>query len=261
MNSMQIWQAFILGIVEGLTEFLPVSSTFHLIFASKLMQIPSTDFVKVFEVFIQAGGILAVLFLYGKELFANWSLIKKLIISFIPTAIAGFFLHSIIKNFFFETNWLMLGALISIGLLFIVYELYLKKNQQKNTKQISDLTLSQTLLIGLGQALATIPGVSRSGAVILTMMAMGQDRAQAAKYSFLLALPTICSAAALDIFKLIGTTNISTQEISILSVGFITAFISSLIVLKWFIGFIQKNTLISFGIYRIFAGLLLLRLI
>lgn len=256
---MQIWQAFILGIVEGLTEFLPISSTFHLIFTSQLLHIENTDFLKVFEVFIQSGGILAVLFLYGKELFSDWSLIKKLILSFIPTAIVGFLLHAVIKNFFFETNWLMLGAFITVGVIFILYEWRLRQNKNEINQEIKDLNWFQSMLIGLGQALAVIPGVSRSGAVMLTMMAMGQSRAQAAKYSFLLALPTICSAAALDIFKLRETASISVQEIGLLAVGFVTAFFSALIVLRWFISFIQKNTLVNFGIYRIILGLILIK--
>ncbi len=255
---MQIWQSLILGIVEGLTEFLPVSSTFHLIFTSQLLQLENTEFLKMFEVFIQAGGILAVLFLYGKELFSDWSLIKKLILSFIPTAIVGFLLHSIIKNFFFETNWLMLGAFITVGAVFILYEWRLENSKNKIDKEIKDLNWSQSMLIGLGQALATIPGVSRSGAVIVTMMMMGQSRAQAAKYSFLLALPTICSAAALDILKFDSASGISSEEIGLLAIGTIVSFVVALVVLKWFINFIQKNTLTSFGIYRIILGLILI---
>ena len=255
---MQIWQSLILGIVEGLTEFLPVSSTFHLIFTSQLLHLENTEFLKLFEVFIQAGAILAVLFLYGKELFSDWSLIKKLILSFIPTAIVGFLLHSIIKNFFFETNWLMLGAFITVGAIFILYEWRLKHSPNKIDKKIKDLSWSQSMLIGLGQAVAVIPGVSRSGSVILTMMAMGQSRSEAAKYSFLLALPTICSAAALDILKFDSASGISSQEIILLLVGLTSSFLVAIVVLKWFISFIQKNTLTNFGFYRLILGLILI---
>ena len=255
---MQIWQSFILGVVEGLTEFLPVSSTFHLIFTSQLLHLENTEFLKMFEVFIQAGGILAVLFLYGKELFSDWSLIKKLILSFIPTAIAGFLLHSVIKNFFFETNWLMLGSFIIVGAVFIIYEWRLQNSKNKIDKEIKDLSWPQSMMVGLAQALATIPGVSRSGSVILAMMAMGQSRKEAAKYSFLLALPTICSAAALDILKFDSASNISSPEIILLLVGTATSFVVALVVLKWFINFIQKNTLTNFGIYRIILGLILI---
>ncbi len=254
---MQIWQAFVLGVIEGLTEFLPVSSTFHLIFASQLLHLENTDFLKLFEVFIQAGAILAVLLLYGRELMRDFNLIKKLIISFIPTAIIGYLLHSIIKNFFFETSWLMIGAFLIVGLIFILYEWHLRNKQQKINQDIQDLSTWQSFLIGLGQALAVVPGVSRSGSVIITMMLMGQKRSSAAKYSFLLALPTICSAAALDLLKFETKTGFSSQELMVLLIGTVTAFLVSILVLKWFIKFIQNNTLTSFGVYRIVLVLML----
>lgn len=257
---MEIWQSFILGIVEGLTEFLPISSTFHLIFASKLLNIEPSDFLKFFEVFIQAGAIIAVLFLYGKELWQDRELDKKIILSFIPTAIVGFILHSIIKSFFFEANWLMMSAFVFVGIVFIVYEWQLKKSKKVN-KEIKDLTWKQSMIIGVGQALSTLPGVSRAGAVMLTMMALGQKRSQAAKYSFLLALPTICAAAGYDMLKMVGETTLSSREILLTSIGFVTAFISAFFVLRWFIAYLQKHTLTDFGIYRlVMAGILLLAL-
>jgi len=255
---MEIWQAFVLGVVEGLTEFLPISSTFHLIFAGKLLNIEPSNFLKFFEVFIQAGAILAVLFLYGKELWQDRKLDKNIILSFIPTAILGFLLHSVIKNFFFETDWLMIGAFVIVGLIFIVYEQWHKKHPSKE-KSIADLTWQQAIFIGIGQAFATLPGVSRAGAVILTMMILGQKRSESAKYSFLLALPTICAAAGYDALKLIGQDPISSQEFFLIIVGFITAFVSAFFVLKWFIAYLQKHTLTNFGIYRlIVAGFLLI---
>jgi len=254
---MEIWQSFVLGLVEGLTEFLPISSTFHLIFVSKFLMIENSDFLKFFEVFIQAGAIIAVLFLYGKELWQDRELDKKIIFSFIPTAIVGFLLHSIIKNFFFETDWLMIGAFAFVGIIFIAYEWQLKKNK-KIDKEIKDLTWKQSILIGMGQALATLPGVSRAGAVMLTMMVMGQKRSQAAKYSFLLALPTICAAAGYDMLKLVGKTTLSSEEILLTIVGFVTAFVVAFFVLKWFIAYLQKHTLTSFGIYRLVIATVLL---
>jgi len=255
---MEIWQSLILGLVEGLTEFLPISSTFHLIFAGKLLNVEPSNFLKVYEVFIQAGAILAVLFLYGKELWQDRELDKKIILSFIPTAIIGFLMHSVIKNFFFETEWLMITAFVLVGLIFIVYEKRQVK-QNKNQKSIADLTTKQALLIGVGQAFATLPGVSRAGAVILTMMIMGQKRSEAAKYSFLLALPTICAAAGYDALKMIGQDPISAQEWSLMGIGFVTAFVTAIFVLKWFIAYLQKHTLVGFGLYRlIVAGALLL---
>lgn len=257
---MEIWQAFLLGIVEGLTEFIPVSSTFHLIFASQFLNIENSNFLKFFEVFIQAGGVLAVLVLYAKELWINHSLTKKVIVSFIPTALISFLFYSTIKNVFFETNWLMLAAFILVGLIFIIYEWQIKK-KVANKKEIADINWSQSLLIGLGQSLAILPGVSRSGVVILAMMLLGYKRSQAAKYSFLLALPTICAAAAMDLFKTQINVSLSSQEIALIIIGFITAFIVALIVLKWFISFLQKNTLTGFGIYRLVIGLALIQLL
>lgn len=254
---MEIWQAFVLGIVEGLTEFLPISSTFHLIFAGKLLNIEPSNFLKFFEVFIQAGAILAVLFLYGKELWQDRKLDKNIILSFIPTAILGFLLHSVIKNFFFETDWLMIGAFALVGLIFIAYEKWHAKHPSKG-KNIADLTGKQAILIGVGQALAVLPGVSRAGAVIITMMILGQKRSEAAKYSFLLAVPAICAAAGYDALKMIGQDPVSSQEFGLMSIGFVTAFITAFFVLKWFIAYLQKNTLTSFGIYRLTIAMFLL---
>lgn len=254
---MEVWQALILGIVEGLTEFLPISSTFHLIFTSKLLMIETSDFLTTFEVFIQAGAILAILFLYMRELWADKDLVKKIIISFIPTAIVGLVLHSVIKQLFFNSELLMLSAFILVGLIFIIYEWWLKNHHITHDKEIKDLSTWQAVIIGCGQALAVIPGVSRAGAVMLTMMLMKEKRSQAAKYSFLLALPTICAAAALDIFKLWRNTSLSMQEVNLLAIGSLTAFVSAFFVLKWFISFLQRHTLTSFGIYRLLMAALL----
>ncbi len=254
---MEIYQAIILGLVEGLTEFLPVSSTFHLIFASQLMQLESSDFLKFFEVFIQAGAILAVLFLYGKELLVNRRLQIALILSFIPTAVVGFLLHSVIKNVFFENNILMLSAFFLLGVIFIFFE----KLHQSKTNNLDQLQWWQALLVGTAQALAVIPGVSRSGAVILCMLLLGHNRATAAKYSFLLALPTICSAAALDLWKMQGQIGFARGEVTVLIIGSITAFIASLVILRWFINFLSKHSLAAFGYYRLIFGSLLLALL
>ena len=257
---MEGWQAFILGIVEGLTEFLPVSSTFHLIFASQLMGIKNTEFLKMFEVFIQAGSILAVLILYIKELIGDKQLIKKTIFSFIPTVIIGFLLYPIIKNVFFESKALMLSAFIIFGLVFLIYEQWQGKGTPKK-KTLEQISYADSWLIGIGQALAIIPGVSRSGIVILVMMFLGYKRDQAAKYSFFLALPTILAAASLDIFKVQVQTPLLSSEIQALVIGFVSALLVALLVLRWLINFLQKNTLLSFGYYRIILGLFLIWLI
>lgn len=255
---MEFYQAILLGVVEGLTEFLPVSSTFHLIFASQWLQIEQNEFLKFFEVFIQAGAILAVLFLYGKQMLSDRRLIGKVILSFIPTALIGLLMHTVIKNVFFDSNWMMITSFITVGLVFILTEWLMKKNHWEISGEISTLSNWQAILIGLGQSLAIMPGVSRAGAVILTMMLMGQKRAGAAKYSFLLAVPTICGAAAYDLFKMSGGAALSTHQIQLLAGGSITSFVAALLVLSWFIRFLQKHTLTPFGIYRLLLGGLLI---
>ncbi|MEO6508885.1 MAG: undecaprenyl-diphosphate phosphatase, partial [Patescibacteria group bacterium] len=190
---MNIFQSIILGVVEGITEFLPISSTFHLIFASKLLDIPQNDFLKLFEVVIQGGAILSVVILYIKELLSDRELLKKVIVSFLPTATIGFVLYKVIKNVFFEADLLMLAVFLIVGIIFIVVEK--SHRNQALTQPIDKLTYKDAFIIGLVQALAVIPGVSRAGSVILAMIFLGYNRPNAAKYSFMLSIPTILAAS------------------------------------------------------------------
>lgn len=248
---MNLINALILGLVEGITEFLPISSTAHLIITSKLLNIPATEFQKFFEVFIQSGAILAVVLIYWKIIFKNRQLIANIILSFIPTAIVGFLLRKVIKNVFFQNFTLIAGSLFSIGLLFIVFEFLLKKKIIKIDKKISQMTIIQALMIGLGQSLAVVPGVSRAGIVILTMMILGFDREESALYSFVLAVPTLLAASALDFIKTDPQLIFSGSNPLFLLVGLVVSFFSALLAIKWFIGYLQKNSLTYFGIYRI----------
>ena len=179
---MNLFNALVLGVVEGITEFLPISSTAHLIITSKLLNIPATEFQKFFEVFIQSGAILAVVFVYWKIILKNRNFLLNIILSFIPTAIVGLLLHKIIKNVFFESFTLIAASLFVIGLLFIIYEFLLNKKIVKTDKKIIQMTVLQALLIGVGQSLAVVPGVSRAGAVILVMMILlyGEAKIKAA---------------------------------------------------------------------------------
>ena len=251
---MTILQSLILGIIEGLTEFLPISSTFHLIWTAKIMQVQTNEFLKTFEVIIQSGAILAVVILYFNELIKNTKLIKNLIISFIPTALVGLFLYKTIKNVFFENYLLQILIFLAAGIFFLLYE---KQERKNKLKQISGVTYSDAILIGLFQSLAIFPGVSRAGAVIIGMMVLKYSRLESAKYSFLLAIPTIISAGVLDLIKS-DVLSLSASQISSLGVGFVTAFITAYVVIKWFITYLQKNTLVSFGWYRIIVAILLL---
>src|SRR3989338_10784906 len=248
---MDVLNAIILGLVEGVTEFLPISSTAHLIISSKLLNIPQTEFQKFFEVFIQSGAILAVIFIYWKVVLKNRRLVTNIILSFIPTAVVGLLLHKIIKNIFFESFTLIAVSLFIIGLFFIIFEFLLKKKVVKKTKKIIQMTVLQALLIGVGQSLAVVPGVSRAGAVILTMMILGFNREESALYSFVLAIPTLFAASAFDFLKTDPQIIFNGSNPIFLFVGLITAFFSALFAIKWFIKFLQKNSLTYFGVYRI----------
>lgn len=248
---MNLFNALILGIIEGVTEFLPISSTAHLIISSKLLGIFQTEFQKFFEVFIQSGAILAVVVIYWKKILENRNLMINTILSFIPTAVIGLLLHKIIKGIFFESMNLIIFSLFFIGLFFIIFEFLLKKKIFKTDKRIIQMTILQALLIGIGQSLAVVPGVSRAGAVILTMMLLGFNREESALYSFVLAVPTLLAASVLDIIKTDPKLIFSGSNPLFLIVGLITSFFSALLAIKWFIKFLQNNSLTGFGVYRI----------
>lgn len=254
---MNILQVIILGIVEGVTEFLPISSTFHLIFASKLMGIQQNEFTKLFEVFIQSGAILSVLLLYFREIIRDRELIIKTLVAFFPTAVVGLILYKVIKNVFFNSPILMLGVFVGIGIVFIIFEYFIKNKKIALKKDTNSISFRDAIVIGLIQSLAVIPGVSRAGAVLLGMMLLRYKRDEAAKFSFILAIPTIFAASALDLYKSKDYLLTHSGDFLLLLVGLVTAFISSYFVVKWLIGYLKKNTLTNFGWYRIIAGVLL----
>lgn len=254
---MTYFHAIILGIVEGLTEFLPVSSTFHLIFAAKILGLQQTNFLKLFEVVIQTGAVLSVLFLYMKTIMEDHELVKKTIVAFIPTAIVGFLLQKVIQDVFFESPMLMIGAFLVVGIIFIVYEFLLKKGKVELTRSLASFTYSEALVVGAMQACAVLPGVSRAGAVILAMMFLKFKRSEAARFSFLLALPTILAAGGLDLIKMRHDLLSSAGNIPLLLVGTVVSFIVAYVVVKWFIKYLQTHSLSGFGWYRIAAGVLL----
>ncbi len=248
---MNVIHAFILGIVEGLTEFLPVSSTAHLILASKLMHLPQTEFQTFFEIFIQSGAILAIVFLYFEYVLKHKDLWAKFVVSFIPTAVVGLILEKIIKKFFFNSTPLILGSMFVIGVIFIVFEYFIKKDRIKISKSIKDMTYKEAFFIGVGQSLAVIPGVSRSGIVMLTMMGINFRRDESAVYSFLLGVPTILAASGFEVLKTNFGILTDPNNLLLLAVGFVMSFITAVLSVKWFVGFLKKNTLVPFGIYRI----------
>lgn len=255
---MNLFQAIFLGIIEGLTEFLPISSTFHLIWFAKILGITQTDFTKLFEVFIQSGAILSVIFLYFKTIKTNKELMKKTLIAFVPTAIIGFLLFKVIKDVFFNADNLMLFVFIAVGILFIIYEFILKNKNIKLVKSLENFSYKQAIFVGLMQSLAVFPGVSRAGGVMIALMFLNFRRDEAAKFSFLLAVPTIFAASFYDLFKMRKLVIGYLDHSLLLAVGFISAFISAYFVMKWFITYLQKHSLSGFGWYRIVAGLTLI---
>jgi undecaprenyl-diphosphatase len=243
-------ETVILGIVEGLTEFLPISSTGHLILVSNLLGIQQTEQHKAFEVSIQLGSILAVVFLYFKK-FLDTNLMKRILIAFIPTGILGFVLYKIIKSLF--NPYIVVFMLIFGGLLLILIELY-HKNKSYDINSIYEVSYQKAFLIGVFQSLAMIPGTSRSGATIVGGLLLGLNRKTAAEFSFMLAVPTMFMATFYDAYKNHSNFNLSDWENLI--VGFTVAFISALFAIKWLLKFISNHSFILFGIYRIILGIL-----
>lgn len=254
---MNLVNVAILGIVEGLTEFLPISSTAHLLIASRLLHISQTEFQTFFDVFIQSGAILAVVFIYFTYLMKHKNLINKIIVSFIPTAIVGLILEKIIKKVFFNSFPLVIGAMFLIGIVFIIFELLVKNKKVTLKKSINDMSYKEAFLTGIGQSLAVVPGVSRAGIVMLSLMGQEFKRDESAIYSFLLAVPTILAASALEVVKTNFKVMTASSNMISLMVGFAVAFVTAYFSVNWFINFLKKNTLTAFGIYRIIISLLL----
>lgn len=252
---MDFSQAILLSIVEGITEFLPISSTGHLVLASNILGIAQTEFVKSFEVFIQLGAILAVVVLYFKKYIQNFKAWKNVLIAFIPTAVIGLILYKFIKSYLLGNTLVTITALFVGGVLLLFIE-RLHKEKESHIGKIEDLSVKQSLLIGLAQSVSIIPGVSRSAATILGGMFSGLKRETAVEFSFLLAIPTMMAATGFDLVKT-GFTY-SASEWGILITGFFGAFITAILVIKWFVKFIKTNSFFWFGIYRIILALVFL---
>lgn len=256
---MDFISVIILGIVEGVTEFLPISSTFHLIQTARILNLETTDFLKLFEVAIQSGAVASIFFLFTRDVWFGQKLYLKMIVSSLPALLAGVFLHSMIKEVFFESAQAITVVFIAVGIVFIVVEWLVGTHQWRINKGLLNITFWDALLIGIAQVFALIPGVSRSGSVIVAMLLMNYRREDAATYSLALSIPIIFSASAYDIYKnreiLLANAN---EYMLLLFVGFAVAFIVGYAAAKWLVQYLQKHTLRIFGIYRIIAGILLL---
>ncbi len=249
---MQLVHAVILSIVEGITEFLPISSTGHLVLTVHLLHIPQTEFVKSFEITIQLGAILAVIALQRNIIFQNRSIWKKIIIAFIPTAIVGFTLYPFIKHVLLGNTIITLTAIFFGGIILILFE-YLYKPKTHQVKTIEHMSNQHMILIGIFQSFSIIPGVSRSAASIIGGLIAGYDRKTAVQFSFLLAIPTILAATILDLFK--SEFSFSSDQWMMLCIGFIGTFIVAHMSIKYFLHYIERHTFIPFGVYRILLAL------
>jgi len=244
---MTYFDALILGAIEGITEFLPISSTGHLILVSHLLGIPDGSFLTSFEIAIQLGAICAVLLLYWKS-FLNIEVLKRLLAGFIPTAVIGLLLYSFVKHYLLGNEMVVVIALLVGGVALIVFEL-LHKERPDVPEGLDAITYPQAFLIGIFQSFAMIPGVSRSAATIMGGLLLGVRRTTIVEFSFLLAVPTMGAAVMLDVLK--SYESFTTDAVGYIAVGFITAFFVALVAVKFLLKFIKTSTFIPFGIYRI----------
>ncbi len=272
---MDLFETIIIAIVEGLTEFLPVSSTGHMIIAQNLLGVESTPFVKAFTVIIQFGAILSVVLLYWKRFFRldhtpapegstsvqkflhKWDFYWKLFLAFLPAVVLGALLNSFIEH--------LLGSITVVAVMLVVggvFMLFCDKWFNKGS-DTNPLTEKRAFTIGLCQCLAMIPGVSRSMATIVGGMANGLTRKRAAEFSFFLAVPTMLAATCLEVFKMIlhGEFSGMSDNILTLLIGCVVAFVVAILAMKWFVSFLTKYGFKLFGWYRIIVGLVILFLL
>jgi undecaprenyl-diphosphatase len=258
---MIVLKALVLGVVEGITEFLPISSTGHLIVASQLVNYPEASRA-TFEIFIQLGAILAVVWLYFASLTdlvrrapsdsAAAGLLGKVALAFVPAAGAGFLFHHAIEEHLFSPTVVAI-TLIAGGVIIIVLE---GRAWRFDVHVIEGTGWTHALWVGMSQMLSLIPGVSRAGATIIGGMLAGMDRPAATQFSFYLSIPTLFAASLYSLFK--ARHDLAASDALPLAIGFVTSFISALIVVRAFIGFVRSHNFTGFGYYRIVAGLLIL---
>ncbi len=263
LPTSQLWElivAAVLGIVEGVTEFLPISSTGHLIVASDLLNFRDSN--GLFEIVIQLGAVLAVIWLYRSELLEQVQTVTSssgvqrlwigIVIAFIPAALIGFLLDDWITEVLFSPRVVAISLIVGGVLLWWIEG----RAQQVSTSAMKQISPRQALMIGLAQITALIPGVSRSGATIVGGLLSGLDRTTATKFSFFLAMPTLGAATLYSLLKQIDT--LSSDILLSLAVGMVVAFFVSLIVMKWLIGYVSTNNFRGFAVYRIIAGVVIL---
>lgn len=268
----EILKSIFLGIVEGITEWLPISSTGHMILVDEFLKLSvSAEFKEMFFVVIQLGAIMAVVCLYFKKLnpFAlsktkeqkkdTWTLWLKVLVACIPAGIVGLLFDDFLDEMFYNP-WTVSITLILYGVLFIIIEKWNKRRGDSKIKALSDLTYQTALIIGCAQMLSLIPGTSRSGATILGAMLVGTSRYVAAEFTFFLAIPAMAGASLYKILKFVmsDAPAITGIEIAVLAVGTVVSFVVSIIAIKFLMGYIKKKDFTAFGWYRIILGIIVL---
>jgi len=243
---MQYFDAIIFGIIEGLTEFLPISSTGHLMLTAQVLG-GQTEFLKTFEIVIQLGAILSVVVLYWRSFLVDFAVLKRVIVAFIPTGILGLIFYKIVKTYLMSSITTVLWALAIGGVVIIAFEWINKRDG--GTGEIAKISYKKAALIGVFQSIAMIPGVSRSAATIIGGLSLGLSRKAIVEFSFLLAVPTMLAASSMDLYK--NATAFSTSQIGFLAIGFIVSFLVAILAIKFFLKFIQKHSFTWFGVYRI----------
>jgi undecaprenyl-diphosphatase len=251
---LDIFQAIIIGIIEGFTEFLPISSTGHMIVASSYLGVSQDSLTKAYEVIIQFAAILAVMLVYRDKLtFSKILLWQKLFVAFLPLAIVGFIFKDQIKALF-SVEVVAIMFIVG-GIVFLIVEKFYKEDES-HTNEVENVTYRQALFVGVAQIFSLIPGTSRAGATIIGGLLLKMNRKTSAEFSFLLAIPVMGAVSGYDLLK--HYSEFADANWGAFIAGFLTAFIVAYITIKLFLVFLQRFTFVSFGIYRILFGLLLL---
>ncbi len=254
---MTIIQSIILGIIEGITEFLPISSTGHLIIAADFLGLENSEFFKTYAISIQLGAILSVAVLYLKTIIKHYQVIFKVAVSFVPTALIAFFLYKLIRGLFMENLIIIASALILGGIALILLENNFKIRAEVNEESnLNNVNYKQAFCIGLFQALAIIPGVSRSAATIMGGLSLKLNRKTIVEYSFILAMPVMLAATVFDLYK--NPITLTNHQWLIWAIGFFVSFITAILSIKFLIRYIKNHDFKIFAYYRIIIGLIVL---
>jgi undecaprenyl-diphosphatase len=235
--------------VEGVTEFLPISSTAHLILAARALRLADSEFLKSFEVIIQLGAILSVVVLYWKK-FWNLDVLKKLVVAFIPTGVLGLTLYKVIKGYLLGNMTVVLWTLLIGGVALIVFERW--NVASESDVDFSEITYTRALLIGLFQSIAMVPGVSRSAATIVGGSLLGIGKRTIVEFSFMLAVPTMLAASVLELLK--NRTALEAGAMP-LAIGFVVSFVTAIVAIKSFLSYLKKRDFTAFGWYRIVVAI------